>query len=58
MGMMLRRRSGTKTAEATVNGKPVPNVPKRKKLNSEPNYPETRTERHQNVTTLDDLVRR
>lgn len=38
MGMLLRRRGRTPEVEPRVNGKPVVNPPKTKKLNKEPDY--------------------
>ena len=38
MGMLLRRRGRKPLVEPKVNGKPVVNPPKTKKLNKEPDY--------------------
>ena len=38
MGMLLRRKGRKPEVEPTVNGKPVVNPPKTKKLNKEPDY--------------------
>ena len=38
MGMLLRRKGRKPEVEPKVNGKPVVNPPKTKKLNKEPDY--------------------
>ena len=38
MGMLLRRKGRKPEVELKVNGKPVANPPKTKKLNKEPSY--------------------
>ena len=38
MGMLLRRKGRKPEVEPKVNGKPVVNPPKTKKLNKEPEY--------------------
>lgn len=44
MGMLLRRRGRKPEVEPKVNGKPVVNPPKRKKLNKEPDYVRPKTD--------------
>lgn len=43
MGMLLRRRGRTPEVEPKVNGKPVVNPPKTKRLNKEPDYVKSNT---------------
>lgn len=38
MGMLLRRKGRKPEVEPKVNGKPVVNAPKTRKLNKEPSY--------------------
>ena len=41
MGMLLRRKGRKPEVEPKVNGKPVVNPPKTRKLNKEPDYVKT-----------------
>ena len=50
MGMLLRRRGRKPLVEPKVNGKPVVNPPKTKRLNKEPDYVKKDTVANPTVT--------
>lgn len=52
MGMLLRRKGRKPEVEPKVNGKPVVNPPKTKKLNKEPDYVKKETVVNPTVTNF------
>lgn len=50
MGMLLRRKGRKPEVQPKVNGKPVVNPPKTKKLNKEPDYVKKDTVANSTVT--------